>query len=139
MPHDDARVEALEMWLTSAKSNFRMAQAANALVPPEWTQVTYHCQQTVERAIKGLHVVADKDVERVHDLEKLRVGLTGTGIDPGIRQDDAEWLTDLYFTHRYGDVKLDAEPLTAEDVERALVIAREVLAAAAQAASPTGG
>jgi HEPN domain-containing protein len=55
-----ARWEAVERWLAKAEADRRVAVACMAMVPPEVGSAAFHCQQAVEKLLKGFLVLACK-------------------------------------------------------------------------------
>lgn len=77
-----------------------------------------------------MHQFAGLAAERVHDLDRLRLSLLDNAQAAPISAEDAQWLTSMFAAHRYAEIGPSAEPLTEDDIERALCIARTCLEAA---------
>jgi HEPN domain-containing protein len=56
-------------WLKLSDDDLRMAKAAVEL--EIWSQCLFHCQQAIEKILKGRLVEADMPVPRIHDLPEL--------------------------------------------------------------------
>lgn len=68
MPPEAAEVRR---WLTKADNDVRAAQAALSLTPPITDVAAFHCQQAVEKLLKGYLVWQGREFEKVHDLRAL--------------------------------------------------------------------
>lgn len=53
MPHDQARVAETREWLLKAALDFRGARIDLDANPPLLEDALFHCQQAVEKALKG--------------------------------------------------------------------------------------
>lgn len=54
MPHDPARVADTRAWLGRAATDLRAAALDLGADPPILEDLVFHCQQAVEKAMKGL-------------------------------------------------------------------------------------
>jgi HEPN domain-containing protein len=61
----------MRQWLRKADDDRRMAVAASRMRPPLHDMVCYHCQQAVEKYLKGLINELALTIPKVHDLERL--------------------------------------------------------------------
>jgi uncharacterized protein len=66
-----ARWEAAERWLAKAEADRRVATSCMAMVPPEPGSAAFHCQQAVEKLLKGFLVLAGKRSRKTHSLADL--------------------------------------------------------------------
>lgn len=126
MPHDPARVADTKAWLIRAATDLRAAAADLAANPPILEDLLFHCQQSIEKAMKALLAWHDEPFGKTHNLEAL--GEPCVRLDPtlGPVVDRAAPLTEYAWKYRYpGD---HASP-TREEAEQALAIARESFAA----------
>ena len=126
MPPDDARVDDTRAWLKRAAEDLRAADHVLAAQPPLLGDAAFHCQQTVEKALKALLAWNDTPFRKTHSLEEL--GEAVLRLDGTLHSviDRAAVLSEDAWKYRYpGD---EAEP-TAEETRRALALAREVYAA----------
>ena len=116
--------EEVRAWLTKASHDLRAADYLARVEEPLLDIVVYHCQQTMEKALKGF--LASKGcpfrkthalvplVEQASDFEPEFMGLL----------DHAECLSPFAWRFRYpGDVLEPDE----EEAQRALQLAREAL------------
>ena len=67
----DAKEQLVESWLVRAQHDLASSRVLAANNPPLLDTAIYHCQQAMEKAIKGYLVFCDKEFERIHDLEVL--------------------------------------------------------------------
>lgn len=74
-------------WLGKADSDLRTARAALDLDPPEVEAAAFHCQQVVEKCLKGLLAAHDIDPPRLHDVALLLEMCTEQGHDLSEFQD----------------------------------------------------
>src|ERR1700733_4605054 len=65
------RWRLVEGWLRHAGDDARIARGCLDLAPPAHGGAAYHCQQAVEKLLKGFLVLADIDFRRTHDLDTL--------------------------------------------------------------------
>jgi|SRR5712671_1731486 len=70
-PDPLARWNAAERWLRVAERDRRMALAAMASAPPLHDGAAFHCQQAIEKLLKGFLTLAGKRGGKTHSLEQL--------------------------------------------------------------------
>ncbi len=70
MPHDPARVADTKAGLERAATDLRAAALDLTATPPILEDVVFHCQQAVEKAMKGLLSWHDEPFGKTHDLER---------------------------------------------------------------------
>jgi HEPN domain-containing protein/predicted nucleotidyltransferase len=129
-----ARWEAVERWLAKAEADRRVAVACMAMVPPEVGLAAFHCQQAVEKLLKGFLVLAGKRSRKTHSLTDL--GALAQPSFPEIADLVAaagNW-SRWAFDFRYPSENPPAEPSDAE-LRRALAVI-DALAARLRAARP---
>src|SRR2546425_5586600 len=119
MPHDPARVADTKAWLVRAATDLRAAALDLTATPPILEDVVFHCQQAVEKAMKGLLSWHDEPFGKTHDLGAL--GETCLRMDSTLRSlvDRAAPLTEYAWKFRYPGE--DEEP-TREEAEPALAV-----------------
>ena len=61
-----ARWEAVEDWLAVAEEDRRVAAGCMAMHPPSCASAAFHCQQAVEKLLKGLLTLAGKRSGKTH-------------------------------------------------------------------------
>lgn len=125
MPHDARREEA-EDWFVRARLDLRAARVDLDVTPPLLADAAFHCQQAVEKALKGLLACRDEPFAKTHDLREL--GLACLRYDPSLETlvRRAAPLTEYAWRFRYPGPVVD--PARA-DVESALAVARDVVRA----------
>ena len=113
-------------WLVKAKDDLRGAEIDLSASPPLSGDALFHCQQAVEKALKGFLTFHDRPFPKTHDLDELASDcerLDGSLV--GLL-DRARDLTPFAWRFRYpGD---DQAP-PAEEIEDILVLARQVVEA----------
>jgi HEPN domain-containing protein len=92
------------LWFAKANDDIRVAELALAADPPMLDPAAFHCQQAVEKIIKGLLVAACIYPPRSHDIETLadKAGLAYPNLANEMRSFAhlTEWLT----ASRYPDL-----------------------------------
>ncbi|MGB9625069.1 MAG: HEPN domain-containing protein [Phycisphaerae bacterium] len=68
---DPNRVSDTRAWLRKAKGDLRGAQVCLGADPPLAEDVLFHCQQAVEKALKGFLAWHDRPFRKTHDLAEL--------------------------------------------------------------------
>jgi HEPN domain-containing protein len=129
-----ARWEAVERWLAKAEGDRRVAASCTAMVPPEPESAAFHCQQAVEKLLKGFLVLAGKRSRKTHSLTQL--GALAQPSFPDIADlvaAAADW-NDWAFEFRYPSERPPPE-LKDEELHRALAVI-DALAARLRAARP---
>ncbi|MGI8912225.1 MAG: HEPN domain-containing protein [Chloroflexota bacterium] len=118
MAREDPRVHLTRQWLNKAIRDLQAAQLAAAL-----TDIAmFHCQQAMEKALKGYLTWKDEPFRRTHLLSELL--LQCQAFDSGFQllQTSAKLLTPYATEFRYPGV--DAEP-TITEAEHAHHLAQE--------------
>lgn len=67
----DAKRSLVRKWLTKARRDLLSAKRLSQGKEPYFDTAIYHCQQTVEKSIKGWLVYNDQSFEKTHDLRLL--------------------------------------------------------------------
>lgn len=121
-------IESFHDWLTRAKQDLR---AAEVLLPEEiWNLVCFHSQQAIEKCLKGLIVRREHITPpREHSIDKSYVELPQEWF--GDLRDELDYMSRFYTETRYPNAvagELPDHPVGKSDAERALNIAREVVA-----------
>jgi HEPN domain-containing protein len=83
MPHDPARVAETREWLQKAALDFRGARIDLDAKPPLLEDALFHCQQAVEKALKGFLAWHDVAFRETHSLEEL--GAPCEQMDPTLK------------------------------------------------------
>lgn len=126
MQHDPARIADTRAWLQKATSDLRAAVHDLEAVPPLLDAVVFHCQQAVEKAMKGFLAWHDRPFRKTHNLEEI--GEACLEFDPSLEPhvDRAVPLTEYAWRFRYPGEPVEPAP---EDAREALVVARDVVEA----------
>lgn len=109
-------------WLRKARNDLQSAKALLQLQPPITDTATFHCQQAVEKLLKGYLTHHNQPFEKLHNLEAL-VGLC-TAFDPAFEsiRERASSLNPYAVEPRYPS---EREP-TQEEAEEALNTVRTI-------------
>ncbi len=128
-----ARWEAVQRWLAVAQHDRRSAELLLA-DPAERGSVAFHCQQAVEKLLKGFLVLAAKRARKTHSLAEL--GAMAEASFPqiaGLVAAARGW-SRWAFDYRYPSDDAPPEP-EEEELQRALAVI-DALAAHLRAANP---
>lgn len=71
MPLDPERVEDTRSWFLKAQDDLRGAEVDLAADPPLIEDALFHCQQAVEKALKGFLTWHDRPFRKTHSLIEL--------------------------------------------------------------------
>jgi HEPN domain-containing protein len=126
MPPDPVRAADTRAWLAKARLDLRSVHADLAAEPPIRGDALFHCQQAVEKALKGFLTWHDTPFRKTHDLVEL--GGQCVALDRSLESllRSAAPLTEYAWRFRYpGEV---AEPSQAE-TNGAVELASRVVAA----------
>jgi HEPN domain-containing protein len=55
-------------WLAKARTDLRAARADMNAYPPITSDALFHCQQAVEKALKGFLATKEKPLQKTHDF-----------------------------------------------------------------------
>ena len=112
-------------WLRRARSN--LARSSQGQVTPDilLEDACFDAQQAVEKALKALLVLRSVQVPRTHAISELITMLAELGFDIPADVQEASALTDYAVAARYPG---PAEPVLADDHEKAVAIAAAVVA-----------
>lgn len=123
---DDPKFELVQSWLMKAKHDLGSAHQLIEGSPPFLDTAIYHCQQTVEKALKAFLVWHDIEFEKTHNLSVL-IDLC-LSKDPDFQSfaDSVTELTPYATAYRYPDEFFESEP-TPDQVHTALKLSEEIL------------
>jgi uncharacterized protein len=135
-PDPRARWDAVEDWLAVAQEDQRVAAACLAMDPPMRGVAAFHCQQAVEKLLKGFLTLAGTRGRKTHSLGEL--GALAQADFPEIAEfaaaanDWSGWAVD----YRYPARRRRRKPLPeADELRRALSVI-DTLAARLRASNP---
>lgn len=123
MQNDPVRVADTQAWLVKAEKDLKSAEHGLTASPPLLEDVVFHCQQVVEKSLKGFLTWHDIPFRKTHSLEEI--GQQCLVLEPTMKEllDRAIPLTEYAWKFRYpGNIE---EP-TREEAEEALHISREI-------------
>ncbi len=91
----------VQAWLNKASEDLRACQVDMAAEPPILHDALFHCQQAVEKAMKGFLTAHDRPFRRTHELDVLAASCEK--IDPSLRPvlDPARDLSFYAWAFRY--------------------------------------
>lgn len=126
----DARDREVAAWLARAREDLRAAQVDLRAEPPLLGDAAFHCQQAVEKALKGLLARHGRPFRKTHDIGELAVACLAhePSLEPLLRQSAP--LTEYAWRFRYpGEI---FEPERSEVLEALGIASRVVDAVAAR-------
>jgi HEPN domain-containing protein len=113
-------------WLTFAQIDLRTAKIIlkNSKGDEYYRNVCFFCQQSVEKALKGVILFLEIDFPHVHDIYVLFTVLESKGyfIKEGLKE--AGYLTQYATKERYPN---DAFDITIDETEEAIEYAKQIL------------
>jgi HEPN domain-containing protein len=117
------KAEEVRGWLQKAANDLRGADIDLAALPPLIEDALFHCQQAVEKALKGFLAAHDRTFRKTHDLDEL--GRACEAIDPTLAAvlGPARDLTVFAWEFRYPGATVAP---TEEQGRRVLSVARDV-------------
>ncbi len=111
-------------WLRRAKSSLAKAQVGINIPDVYLEDLCFDAQQAAEKAIKALLIHLKQDFPYIHDLAALLARVEKAGLHVPDRIKKAAGLTDYAVATRYPGA---FEPVTKEEYEEAVSIAKEVV------------
>jgi len=111
-------------WLVKADDDLRGAEIDLAASPPLSGDALFHCQQAVEKALKGFLTLHDRPFRKTHDLDELATECEQLDHSLVRVLDRARDLTPFAWRFRYPG---DDEPPPAAEIVEALALARDVV------------
>ncbi len=117
------KVAETQAWFHRMAEDLRAAEVDLAAAPPLLADALFHCQQAVEKALKGFLTWHDRPFRKVHDLRELgadAIAVDGS-LEPLIRRSVplSPFATAIRYPYTFG------EP-TEEETRGAISLAREV-------------
>ncbi|MDP2996861.1 MAG: HEPN domain-containing protein [Bryobacterales bacterium] len=113
-------------WLRRAQADLRIARLALNDRPPLTSEALYHCQQAVEKALKGFLAFHDQPIRKSHDLREL--GEQIAALDTSLREivEAAYPLTEFASRFRYPGAPYEPD---AGEASAGMMVAGRVVAA----------
>jgi HEPN domain-containing protein len=119
---DPVLVENTRAWLLKAAGDLRAAEVDLGVDPPLLDDAMFHCQQAVEKSMKGFLIRYDRPFRRTHSLAELAAQCGEIDASLGDALSAAGYLTNYAWEYRYpGEPAPDAD-----EVRRAIALARRV-------------
>jgi len=124
MPHDEAKIEETTAWFAKAHGDLRAARVDLDADPPLTEDALFHCQQAVEKALKGFLTWHDQPFRKTHSLVEL--GMQCADLEPSVEAllREAAKLSEYATKYRYPG---EATGAVVEEAAEALNLAREVV------------
>jgi HEPN domain-containing protein len=116
------KIEIVKQWIEKADHDFGTAQLVFLYIPEYRDMMAFHCQQAVEKYLKGYLLFLDIQFKRLHSLNYL---LSLVSQKDGISIelfDEASQLEDFSVEIRYPDTMIE---LSVEDILHAFKITRD--------------
>lgn len=117
------KIDEIKSWLTKAKQDIRAAKVDLAAEPPLLEDAVFHCQQSVEKAMKGFLTSHDIVFRKTHDLDELACACAKVDSALKTKLDPAKDLTTYAWEFRYPG---ESEEISLDEVNKALQTAKEV-------------
>ncbi len=125
MPHDPVRLEEAVAWLQKARMDLQAAKLDLDADAPLAEDALFHCQQAVEKSLKGFLAWHDCPFRKTHSLVEL--GMQSVELDSSLEAllREAAKLSEYATKYRYpGEVV----PATVRHAAEALNLANQVIA-----------
>jgi uncharacterized protein len=133
-PH--ARWDAVERWLDVADVDRNTAATCIGGGPALYGSAAFHCQQAIEKLLKGFLTLAGRRSRKTHSLAELGAAAQASFPDIENLVAAARNWSDWVFEYRYPSTNRPAKPLPEEDELRRALATIDVLAARLRAARP---
>lgn len=118
------QLEEIRAWLTKASHDLQAAEYLTGAAEPLFDVVVYHCQQAMEKSLKGYLTCKGSPFAKTHALVPLVEQAADLDNEFEFLLDHAEYLSPFAWRFRYpGDV-LDPDE---EETQRALELAGQAL------------
>ena len=119
----DEMLKVIRQWINRAEEDFRNAEYTLTLKEDcPFGTICFHAEQCVEKYLKALLVFKGIDFPKTHNIPE-EVALLPALVRPALSAEEQEQLTDYATVLRYPG---DWEPITREDAEAAVKVARKV-------------
>lgn len=126
-PDPRVRRQAVERWLRVAERDRQTVLACMAATPPVRDSAAFHCQQAIEKLLKGFLTLAGKRGGRTHSLERLAAAVQTSFPEAADLLATARRWSDWVTVYRYPEE--DAPPEPDEDEIRTALAVIDALAA----------
>ena len=116
------KIDIVKSWIEKGDHDLGTAQVTFLYIPRYRDTIAFHCQQAVEKYLKGYLFLNDTDFKRTHNLNYLLSLVSQFDSVNDDLYDKVAELEDFSVEIRYPDTSID---LSDEDIHQALSIARE--------------
>lgn len=122
---NEQQKQLVKQWILKAEND--LLNVTNNLQAEQtpWDTVCFHCQQAVEKYIKAVLVVHEREVPRTHDLEQVYNLIQYWVPQIGEQRDELRWLTTYAILSRY-PVEVEDTPAGEEEGMRAHKLAQTI-------------
>lgn len=117
--------DVVAKWLKFARRDYEISlHLSKTFRPLPIENICYNCQQTAEKALKGILILHTGNYPRTHDIEALHELCKESGTDFGLTASITRTLTRFAKKSRYPD---DVYDFTDKDMEVGLKYAEQIL------------
>lgn len=116
------QIDIVKSWIEKGDHDLGTAQVTFLYIPRYRDTIAFHCQQAVEKYLKGYLFLNNTDFKRTHNLNYLLSLVSQFDSVNDDLFDKVTELEDFSVEIRYPDTSID---LSDEDIHQALSIARE--------------
>jgi len=116
------KIDIVKSWIEKGDHDLGTAQVTFLYIPRYRDTIAFHCQQAVEKYLKGYLFLNNTDFKRTHNLNYLLSLVSQFDSVNDDLYDKVAELEDFSVEIRYPDTSID---LSDEDINQALSIARE--------------
>jgi len=116
------KIDIVKSWIEKGDHDLGTAQVTFLYIPRYRDTIAFHCQQAVEKYLKGYLFLNNTDFKRTHNLNYLLSLVSQFDSVNDDLYDKVAELEDFSVEIRYPDTSID---LSDEDIHQALSIARE--------------
>ena len=104
------------LWFSKAEQDLITAKALLDLTSEHFESIVFHCQQAVEKSLKGYLVFNKSRFQKTHDIAKLIEAIALLNLDLAKKYDQASELTKYAIAHRYPEEIEQVKTLTRQNV-----------------------
>jgi HEPN domain-containing protein len=116
--------ELINSWLLKASHDLDTAKIVASQLPDFYDVIAFHCQQTIEKSLKGYLVFLDLEFKPVHDLGYLLNLASTIDVSMDIYFEDVDKISRYAVQIRYPDTII---MLSKSQIEDAIQIADSLL------------
>ncbi len=119
----DKRKASAKPWFQFANGDLRAALVLSSMPNGVYPQIAYHCQQAVEKSMKGFLIYHGVRFQKTHNLVEL-LGLIKS-VDSNMAkklEEPAQFLNPFAVSYRYPDAEI--EELSERQIQKAVALAK---------------